>query len=229
MLLGGAAAKLRGTDLGDLLIQTLRDGGAASRLAAIADISRVDAQAPPVFYVSELETMNAGGTGPRSGTLDPPSRKLQAMLHGIETDQPHVVLHQLEDAKGDLRRAFAIDGFPHGYRWGALRRAPPAVHPHRAPFMGTVRKATTATMEDLALRLDASHVVCLTGPRIVDALFERAGSLLTPIQGKRSPQCRRLTSRGVPFAMLDADSMAGLKDGDHVEIEADRMRVVSPR
>jgi hypothetical protein len=93
--------------------------------------------------------------------------------------------------------------------------------------MGTVAKATTANMEELALRLDASHVVCLTEPRIVEALFDRAGSLLIPVQDESSSQCRRLTSRGVPFAMLDAERMAELKDGDHVEIESDRMRVVS--
>jgi hypothetical protein len=166
---------------------------------------------------------------PRSGALNPPSRKLQALLFGIDLDQPWWVRHRLENAKVDLRRAFAINDLPYGYSWFALRRAPPATCLHHAPFMGTVAKATTANMQELALRLNASHVVCLTEPRIVEALFDRAGALLIPRQDESSPQCLRLSSRGVPFAMFDAQGMADLKDGDHIEIEGDRTRVVSQR
>ncbi len=229
MLLGRIAAKLRGTDLGDLLIKTLSEGGAAARMAAIGGISMSEEQAPPVFYVTELAAMHAARGTPRSGALEPPSRKLQAMLYGIDLDQPLIVQRQLEIAKGDLRRAFAINDLPYGYTWFDLRSAPPAVHLHRAPFMGIVVKATTANMEEIALRLNASHIVCLTQPRIVEALFDRAGSLLIPLQDENSPQCRRLRSRAVPFAMLDAERMADLRDGDHIEIESDRMRVVSKR
>jgi len=229
MLLGRVAAKLRGSDLGDLLIQTLAEGGAAARIAAIGGISMGEEQAPSVFYLSELTGMHAARGALRSGALEPPSRKLQALLFGIDLDQPLVVRRHLEIAQDDLRRAFAIDNLPYGYTWFALRRAPPAVHLHRAPFIGTVAKATTANMEELALRLNASHVVVLAEARIVEALFDRAGSLLIPLQDESSPQCRRRSSRGVPFAMLDAQRMADLKDGDHVEIEGDRTRVVSQR
>lgn len=227
MLLGRVAAKLRGTDLGDLLIQTLSEGGPAARIAAIGAISIGEQQAQPAFYLSELAARHAADTAPRSGALEPPSRKLQALLFGIDLDQPPIVRQQLGIAKDDLRRAFAIEDLPYGYSWFALRRKPPAEHPHRVPFMGTVVKATTVNMEELALQLDASQVVCLTEPRIVDALFDRAGSLLIPLQDESSPQCRRLTGRGVPFAMLNADRMAELKDGDHVEVDLERMRIVS--
>jgi len=50
-------------------------------------------------------------------------------------------------------------------------------------------------MEALALDVNASHVVYLTEPRIVDALFDRAGALLIPLQEPDSPQCRRLIGR----------------------------------
>ena len=229
MLLGRIGAKLRGTDLGDLLIQTLHEGGAAAHIAAIGGISMGEEQAPSVFYVSELAAMHAARGAPRSGALEPPSRKLQALLQGIYLDQPLIVRQQLEIARDDLRRAFAIDDLPHGYTWFALRSAPPAVHLHRAPFMGTLAKATRGNMEELALQLNASRVVCLTEERIVEALFDRAGSFLIPLQDENSPQCRRLSGRSVSFAMLDAGRMADLKDGDHVEIEGDRMRVVSQR
>jgi hypothetical protein len=81
-------------------------------------------------------------------------------------------------------------------------------------------------MEALALTVNASHVVCLTEPRIVDALFERAGALLVPTQDEGSAQCRRLIGRDVPFAMLEADRMAELQDGDQIEIEAGLTRIV---
>jgi len=227
VLLGRIAAKLRGTDLGDLLIQTLSAGGAAGRIAAIGGISVAEEQAPSVFYVSELAAVHAAGVLPRGVALEPPSRKLLALLFGIDLDQPSIVRQKLEIAKQDLRRAFAIDDLPYGYTWFALRHAPPAVYRHRAPFMGTVARATTANMEDLALRLDASHVVCITEPRVVESLFDRAGALLIPLQDESSPQCRRLRGRSVPFAMLDEEQVADLKEGDHVEIEDDYMRIVS--
>ena len=227
-LLGRIGAKLRGTDLGDLLIQTLSEDGAAARIAAIGSISMGEQQAPSVYYVSELAALHATH-GARSGALEPPSRKLQALLFGIDLHQPAVVRQHLEIARDDLRRAFSIDDLPYGHSWFALRSAPPAVHVHRAPFLGTVAKATAANMEEIALRLNASHVVCLTEPRIVESLFDRAGGLLILLQDESSPQCRRLSSRCVPFAMLDARRMADLKDGDQVEIEDDRMRCVSRR
>jgi hypothetical protein len=228
LLLGRIAAKLRGTDLGDLLIQTLSEGGPAARLAAIGGISMGEKFAPPVFFVSELAAMHATRGTPRSGAHEPPSRRLQALLSGIDLDQPPVVRHRLEIAKDDLRREFGIDDLPYGHSWFALRHAPPADNQHHAPFIGTVVNATTANMEELALRLEPSHVVCLTQPRIVETLFERAGSLLILPEDERS-QRRRLAGRGVPFATLDTEHMADLRDGDHVEIESDRMRVVSPQ
>ena len=225
-LLGRTGAKLRGTDLGDLLIQTLSEGGTAARIAAIGSISMGEKQAPSVYYVSKLAALNSIPAA-RSGVLKPPSRKLQALLFGIDLDQPEIVQRHLDIARNDLRRAFSIDDLPYGYSWFALRSAPPAVHIHGAPFLGTVAKATTANMEETALRLNASNVVCLTEPRIVEALFDRAGGLLILRQDENSPQCRRLNGRDVSFAMLDAERMADLKEGDLVEIERDRMRVVS--
>ena len=132
-LLGRVAAKLRGTDLGDLLIQTLRKGGAAARVAAIGGISMCE----------------------------------------------------------------------------------------------TVVKATTTNMERLALQVNASNIVCLTEPRIVDALFDAAGGLLIPVQDENSPQCRRLIGRNVSFAMLEPERMASLKDGDPIEIDSRKTRIVS--
>jgi len=80
--------------------------------------------------------------------------------------------------------------------------------------------------DHLMMVVNASNVVCLTEPRIVDALFDRAGVVLVPSQDEGSPQCRRLRGRGVPFAMLDSDRMAELKDGDQIEIEAELTRIV---
>ena len=226
MLLGRLGAKLRGGDVGDLLIQVLSEGGAAARIAAIGAISTAEAQAPSAFYTTALAAMHDAPGARRSGALDPPSRKLQARLFAIDVDQPPVVRQQLLSAKEDLRRAFALDDLPSGYGWYALRRAPAAASPHHAPFMGTVARATAVNMEALSLEVNASHVVCLTEPRIVDALFDRAGALLIPRQDEGSPQWRRLVGRDVSFAMLDEDRMAELQDRDQIEIEAGLTRIV---
>lgn len=226
MLLGRVAARLRGTDLGDLLIQVLGDGGAAARIAAIGAISTSDARSGPVYYTTALAARRDAAQANGRDALEPPSRKLLALLSGIDAGQPPVVRQQLELARDDLRRAFAIDDIPYGYTWFALRREAAAAGSYGAPFLGTVAKATAANMEALALTVTASHVVCLTEPRIVDALFERAGALLIPRQDDGSTQCRRLMGRGVPFAMLDDERMGTLDDGDQVAIEPHLTRVV---
>lgn len=226
MLIGRVAAKLRGSDLGDLLIQILSEGGAASRIAAIGAISTSGSRSGPVYYTTALAARHDVAQADRNEASEPPSRKLLALLSGIDAGQPSVVRQQLELARDDLRRAFGIDDIPYGYTWFALRRAPAATGLHVVPFMGTVAKATATNMEALALSVTASHVVCLTEPRIVDALFERAGALLIPLQDEDSTQCRRLAGRGVPFAMLDDERMRALEDGDQIAIEPHVTRVV---
>ena len=200
-LLGRIGAKLRGTDSGDLLIQTLSEGGTAARIAAIGSISMGEKRAPPVYYVSELAALHSAHAG-RSGALEPPSRKLQALLFGIELNQPEIVRRHLDIAQDDLRRAFSIDDLPYGYSWFALRSEPPAVHVHGAPFLGTVAKATTANMEEIALRLIASDVVCLTEPRIVEALFDRAWRAPGPAPGRELASVE--TARGARRIVRDA-------------------------
>jgi len=225
-LIGRIGAKLRGTDVGDLLIQTLSEGGTGGRIAAIGSISMAEQHAPSVYYLSEFAVLSSDHRV-RTGSFQPPSRKLQALLFGIDLDQPEIMRRHLDIARNDLRRGFSIDDLPYGYTWFALRRAPPALHPHRAPFLGNVAKVTRANMQEIALRINAANIVCFTEPRIVEALFDRVGGVLILLQDENSPQCKRLCGRDVSFAMLDEGRMADLKDGDHVEIECDRMRVVS--
>jgi hypothetical protein len=227
--LGRMAAKLRGSDAGDLLIQVLSEGGAAARMAAIGGITMCEDRSPPAFYLSELEALHAARPPRTSAAGARPSRKLLARLFAIELDQPPVVAEMLRNGVEDLKRDFGVKDLPYGYSWFQLRRAAAPASAHLAPFMGTVAMATLANMEELALRVDAAHVVCLTQPRIVDALFERACALLVAAQEADSPQCRRLAGRGVPFATLEPDRLAALSDGDTVEVEADLIRVVSAR
>ena len=148
------------------------------------------------------------------------------MLFGLDLDQDDAVRRWLANAKDDLRRDFHIDDFPYGYFWAQLRKEPSAEGLHNAPFIGTVKKATTANMESLVIGLDLSHVVCLTEPRIVDALFDNCGALLIQAQNPDSPQCHRLRSRAVPFAMLDGNRMAALSDGEHVVVTPSDVKVV---
>jgi hypothetical protein len=219
LLLGRVAAKQRGTDRGDLLIKALSMGGAAARIAAIGGISMGEERAQSIFYSSALAALHPPDDSAPRAALASPSRKLQAMLYGIELDQPGLVRRQLDTAKYDLRRDFKIDDLPYGYSWFALRKEPPPDGLQHGPLLGTVVRATVANMENVALRLDASHVVCLTEPRVVDALFDRAGAMLIMTQDDDSPLRQRLTGRRVPYAMVTESRMAELQDGDHVEVE----------
>ena len=227
MLLGRVAGKVRGTDVGDLMIQTLSEGGTAGRIAAIGGITIGEESAPSVFFVSELEAKHLERQGPAAGSAFPPSRKLQALLFGIDLHQEDEVRRRLEIAKKDLERDFDITDLPYGYTWFEQRNLPPADHPHKAPFIGTVEKVCTADMEEAAGRLDVSNVVCFTELRVVDALFDKCGALILPLQDPESPQCRRLRSRGVPFAMLDDERMADLSNGDQIMVSPNRVKTVT--
>jgi hypothetical protein len=81
-------------------------------------------------------------------------------------------------------------------------------------------------MEEAAERVGPATVACLAEPRVVDALFDGAGALLLPAQEGDSPQCRRLRERGMPYALLGADALASLADGDHVVVEAEGLRIL---
>lgn len=70
-----------------------------------------------------------------------------------------------------------------------------------------------------------SHVVCLTEPSIVDALFERAGALLIPML-LRARRSAGISWGLTPFAILDAGAMAELRDGEHIGIEPGLTRIV---
>jgi len=47
-----------------------------------------------------------------------------------------------------------------------------------------------------------------------------------PLQDLNSPQCQRLLSRHVPFAMLNAEQIAKLKGGDCVELDSKHVSIV---
>jgi hypothetical protein len=226
MLLGRIAGKVRGTDIGDLLIQTLSEGGTAGRIAAIGGITIGAVTAPSVFYVSDLETRFSQRSGSATGPALPPSRKLQVLLFGIDLDQQNEVRQSLVIAKGDLEREFGITDFPYGFMWFELHNMQAADHPYRAPFIGTVKKVCRADMEEAADQHGVSNVVCFNESRIVDALFDKCGAVLLHQQDPDSPQCKRLRSRGVPFAMLDDVRMADLCDGDHIMVGQNDAKVV---
>ena len=123
-------------------------------------------------------------------------------------------------AREDLEIAYPGTEFPYGMLWGIRHEPLDPAGVNNAPFMGTVARATLANMEALAERTGVATVVCLTEPRIVDALFDHAGALLLPRQEPDSPQCRRLRDRGIPFAMVDDQTMGALTDGVYVVVDA---------
>ncbi len=227
MMLGRCTAKLRGADSGDLLIQGLREGGNAAKLAAIVAITLAEKRGVPVFYLTESKLLHESHTAQPSRASEAPSLKLLALLAGLDCHWDESVRSLAKRSERELQRGFGIFELPYSHSWSGLRNDPPPAYMFNEPFMGTVAKATINNMEDLALHIDSSHVVCLTEPRIVDALFDTSGGLLIQAQNLDSPRCRRLRGRRIPFAMLDNERMAALSDGDQVQIYADITRVVS--
>ena len=225
---GRVVAKLRGSDLGDLLIRVLSMGGSASRIAAIGGITMGEEHAEPVFYLPELEDIARRKSAPSAPAI-PPSHRLVALLNGIAHGESDDVRQALEVGIADLQRDFgdqrsaSIDG------WELLREEPPAPLINNGPIIGTVRRITAANMEDAAQELRVSDIACLTEPRVVDALLDRCGAFIIEEQDIASPLCRRLIGRDRRFAMLERRRMDTLGDGDHVAFEPRRTTVLPGR
>ena len=222
---GRVVAKMRGSDLGDLLIRVLSTGGQASRIAAIGGITMVEDRAGPVFYLPELKDIALRKSAPSAASI-PPSHRLVTLLDGIANGESDDVRRALDNAIADLQRDFGdqrsagIDG------WKLLREEPPAPLINNGPLIGIVRWITTENMEDTAQELQVSDIACLTEPRIVDALLDQCGAFIIEEQDIASPLCRRLIGRDRRFAMLERRRIASLTDGDYIAFEPRRTTVL---
>jgi hypothetical protein len=218
-LIGRVIGKLRDTAAGELLIKILTGRGRASRIVAAGAISLSYEKSGPVFYLSELERLEQQRGQEQVSPAGPPSRRLLGELFGLTIDQDPSVQRALQLARSDIEQAFPGTDFPYGLFWFIRREVIDPAGLHNAPFTGTIARATLKNMVDLSGRVGVSTVATLTEPRIVDSLFDGCGALLILQQDPGSPQCRRLRDRGVPFAMLTAEVMGSLADGDHVVVD----------
>jgi hypothetical protein len=228
MLVGRVLGRLRGTELGDVVIRALAEAGPASRCAAISAICVSGRGGPSMHYLPALTAVRERHrTTERGGWGQPPSRRLLGLLSGIDVGEHPAVAQHLAVGKSDLDRSFGLTDLPYGYWWTTLRRLPRSTIAEGTPFAGTVALATPGNMEAVAERVGPSHVVCLTAPRVVDALYATCAGLLLPDQESDSLQCQRLLGRSTPFAVLPAEAMTTLRDGDQVVIAADGIRVLT--
>jgi len=218
-VLGGrVVAKLRGSDLGDLLIRVLTTGGQASQIGAIGGITMAEERAEPVFYLPELEEIARKRSVPSAPSL-PPSQRLVALLDKIARDESDFVRQALETGIADLQRDFGDQRSACHDRWQLLREESPAPLIKNGPIIGIVRRITAANMEEVAPELRVVDIACLTEPRIVDALLDQSGAFIIEEQDLESPLCRRLIGRDRRFAMLERRRLDALTDGDHIALE----------
>lgn len=221
-LVGRTLGKLRGADPPDFLVKRLATGGAVSRIAAAAAISTSEGAARSAFFTRAMAELAGGDGGDAVEKLPPPLKRHLGELEGLDLDDDPAVVRALRVAKDDLARFYGISERYYGWSWFE-RRHDLAGEPHLAPFLGTAVRATTANMVELAGRVDRSHVVCFTEPRVVDALFDGCGAVLLPEQAPDSPQCTRMRGRSIPFAMVDAATMAEIEDGQLVAVDERRL------
>ena len=218
LLISRIVGKIRNSTLGEFMIKTLSEGGRTSRIVTAFAISPNSIHNSPVFYLSELERFY-NNRDQQQELTEPPSRRLLSLLFGLDLFQDSSVSSAVQLVKQELRQNFPGIDFPYGYSWLSLSKGIIVMNQHNAPFMGTIVKATLGNMVELVEKLDVSHVVCLTEPRIVDALFDNCGALLLLDQDINSHQCRRLRNRGVPFGMMSPGMMSQLSNGDHIVVD----------
>ena len=229
VLIGRVIGKIREDALGQLLIKALSERGTVSRIAAAAALALSDPRGDSVFYLSALRQAATSARGEEPQAIPPPSPRLLSLLSLLAAGQDRWVEDAVRLAKQDLQRAYGIDDFPYPHLWLDVKPEEAPAKIFDGPLAGRIVRATTDNMVALAERVTISDVVCLTEPRVVDALFDKAGALLTSEQDLKSPQCRRLRSRRIPFAIIDLQMMARLREGDHLVVEAERALVMRRR
>jgi hypothetical protein len=193
--------KMRGSDLGDLLIHVLTTGGQASQIGAIGGITMAEERSEPVFYLPELEEIARKKSVPSAPSV-PPSQRLVDLLDRIDRYDSDFVRQVLDNGIADLQRDFGDQRSTSNDHWQLLREESPAPQINNGPIIGIVRRITAANMEEIAPELRVVDVACLTEPRIVDALLEQCGAFIIEEQDIKSPLCRRLIGRDRRFAML---------------------------
>lgn len=229
LIISRVASKMRGTPLGDLFLRGLCDAGGISRQTAALSIASSDENAEPAFALSALHAAYDQAGPAYNGMLAPPDRRLQALLSELAATPDPDVQNALRSAKGSLENYFQITDIPYGYTWLKLRRFAAPDTREGGPMLGTALCATTANMEEAALSAVPSHIAVLTERRVVDALFDACGGVLIPQQAPDTALCQRLRARRQPFAMIGADLMAAIDDGDQVLINDTRTYVLKER
>ena len=225
-VLGGrVVAKMRGSDLGDLLIHVLITGGVASQIAAIGGITMAEERAEPVFYLPELDERARNGRMPSAPSL-PPSPRLVALLDRIDRNTSDFVRQALENGIADLQRAFGDRRSASTDQWLQLREEARAPLIKNGPIIGIMRRVTAANMEAIAPTLRVIDIACLTEPRIVDALLDQCGAFIIEEQDITSPLCRRLIGRNRRFAMLERRRLDALTEGDRIALEPRRTMIL---
>jgi len=67
-----------------------------------------------------------------------------------------------------------------------------------------------------------ADVVCLTEPRVIDALFDRAGAILSADPDLDAPRHQRPQGRSIPFAVIAPTTMFALNDAHPVAVSDDK-------
>lgn len=219
-LLCHALGKGRETPIVMMLIKLLGEGGPVARQVAAASIA-LSHLFKEVALITEKVPVS-----PETTHLPAPRSLLLGEMALIARDQPEEVQQAVSRSHQELLAAYPNDYRGSGSNWAMNWRFETATAPtliERGPLLGIVARATVENMAALAARVDARHAVCLTEPRVVDALFDRAGAIVVPEQASDTHLCRRLRSRGVTFAMLAPGDLDSLADDDYLFVDASRV------
>jgi len=216
-LLSHALGKARAEPIAMFLIKMLGEGLPIARRIAAGAIS-LSHLVHEVALISDTVPVVAATT-----RLPAPAMILSGELTDMGRGQTAEVQRIVALAVVELMEAYPDDDLATWAMNWHLETIGPAVHVERGPLLGIVAKATVANMAQVAERIDPRHVVCLTEPRVVDALFDRAGAVLIPDQPDDTHLCKRLRARAVSFAMLPSDRLAALADDDYLHLDDARV------
>lgn len=213
-----AIGKMRDAEDIEDMLESLCEGGTASRVIAAGAIGINPSDAGGIYYLSDLHHAPK-----RQIQARPPSDRLVALLLKLRNDPIPIVKEAAEQSEMQIT-----------YAWGGLGLGRPAsrssvtqeLMEHQAklgatnqPFAGRICKATTANMLALSAGLSPNSIVALTSVHVHDVYFYGAAGMLIPDQGMVSHQCLRLVNANVPFAMLPPEVIHQLPEGVWVTVD----------
>ena len=219
-----AVGKIKNTEQGQDLIETLGLNGAISRQVAAVAIGFDMAKAGPIYHLSVMRDMK------KSLTNKPPTARLLNVLAALSTDDHPEVQLRVRESESQIKNSWPDLNYPSRFKvTKSIRHVMPTSviritdYNFGLPFSGKFLRVTESNWQKESQRLARGTVVFID--YVPEVHFLGASGLLFYHGGGfgATHQCTRVMASGTPFAELMKPP--DIPDGTFVVVDHNGLRI----